>query len=195
MPAPNTRLLYLSVNSFCNTSHHSFLLMHKSNFLFSNTRNYLNEDSLGNTHTHLQDPSCQVLPCLLVCMEDSEHKLSPAIPVWKSHPHHQPWRHLFGLRELTGNHEAAGQTPKFFPTLLFYFWSSVFPEELHLALFSSAKSLRPGDTRHWSCLQCPWKSLPSSLRFLKGAALPRGLRGPQSRSGQASLRPHLHCPA
>ena len=76
-------------------------------------------------HTHLgpvcTDPSGQVLPCLLVCMEDSEHKLSPAIPVWKSHPHHQPWRHLFGLRELTGNHEAAGQTPKFFPILLFYF--------------------------------------------------------------------------
>lgn len=103
-------------------------------------------------HTHLgpvcTDPSGQVLPCLLVCMEDSEHKLSPAIPVWKSHPHHQPWRHLFGLRELTGNHEAAGQTPKFFPILLFYFQASVFPEVLHLALFSPAKSLRPGDTPH-----------------------------------------------
>ena len=159
----------------------------------------LDRQSWQHTHTPsgpvCTDPSRQELSCLLICMEDSKHKLSPTILVRESHPHHQPWRHLFGLRELTGNHEAAGLTPKFFPALPFYFWSSVFPEELHLALFSSTKSLRPGDTHHSSCPQCPWKSLPSTLRFLKGAALPRGLRGPQGRSGRASLRPQLRCPA
>lgn len=48
MPAPNTLLFFPSVNPFCNTPHHSFLLMHKSNFLLSNTRNYLSE------HKHFQ---------------------------------------------------------------------------------------------------------------------------------------------